>query len=87
MQQRLCKAEEEFKHLHFTIVDLLEQQEELDIEQTIFDDHKDRIGELGVRRQQLILQNEYAKEEITAPHEFVSSCRTLPAFTSKTAMF
>ena len=51
MQQQLCKADKEFKRLHFTIVNLLEQQEDLEIEQEIFDDHEDRIGKLGVRLQ------------------------------------
>ena len=61
MQQRLGEVDKDFKHLHFTIVDLLEQQEDLEIEQVVFDDHEDRVGELGDYLQQLILQDESAK--------------------------
>ena len=46
MQQQLCEVDEEYKRLHFAIVDLLEQQEELEMEQANFNEHEDRIGEL-----------------------------------------
>ena len=55
MQQRLGKVDEDFKRLHFTIIDLLDQHEDLEMEQAIFDEHEDRIGELGDRLQQLVL--------------------------------
>ena len=57
--------DEGFKRL--TIVDLLEQKEDLEIEHAIFDDHEHRIAELGVRLHQLSLQDEYANEDLTAP--------------------
>ena len=67
MQQRLGEVDGDFKRLHFTIVDLLEQQEDLELKQAIFDEHEDRIDELGDRLQQLILRDESAKGELTAP--------------------
>ena len=67
MQQRLGKADEDFKRLHFAIVDLLEQQEDLEMEQAIFDDHEDRIGKPGDRLQQLVLQNEPTQKEPIDP--------------------
>ena len=67
MQQRLCEVDEDFKRLHFAIIDLLEQKEDLEIEQANFDEHENRIGEPGYRLQQLILQDKSAKGELTAP--------------------
>ena len=67
MQQRLGEVDKDFKSLHFTIVDLLKEQEDLELEQAIFDEHKDRIDELGDCLQQLILRDESAKGESTAP--------------------
>ena len=42
LQQQLGKVHEDFKRLHFTIVDLLEQREDLEEEQAIVDEHEDR---------------------------------------------
>ena len=67
MQQRLGEVDEDFKRLHFAIVDLLDQREDLEMEPAIFDEHEDRIGKLGHRLQQLILWDESAKRELTAP--------------------
>ena len=67
MQQRLGEADEKFKRFHFAIVDLLEQEEETELEQANFDEHEDRIGEFGDRLQQLILQNQSVKGELTGP--------------------
>ena len=86
MQQRLGEVDEDFRRLYFTIVDLLEQQEDLELERATFNEHKDKIGELGDHLQQLILQDWSAKG-INSPTKFGSSCRTLPAFTSNTATF
>ena len=67
IQQQLGKADKEFKCFHFAIVDLLKQQEDVEMEQANFDEHEDRIGKLGDCLQQLIPQDESAKEELTAP--------------------
>ena len=67
MQQRIGKVDEDFKRLHFAIVDLLEQQGDLEMEQAIFDEHEDTIGDLGNRLQQLVLQDEPTQKELTYP--------------------
>ena len=67
MQQQLGEVDKDFQHLHFTIVDLVEQQDVLEIEQAIFDDHEYEFGEIGDRLQQLNLLDESAKGESTAP--------------------
>ena len=45
--QQLCSKlkaiDEEFKAIHFQIVDLLDKDEDLDREQVIFDEHEDRV--------------------------------------------
>ena len=48
LQQRLKDLNEGFKCLHFAIIDLLEQQEDLEMEQAAFDDHEHRVGSLGI---------------------------------------
>ena len=60
LQQRLSKLNGDFKHLHFAIVDVLEHQEDLEMEQATFDAHEDRVGNLGDRLQQLVLQDKPA---------------------------
>ena len=44
IQQRLDKADAQFKHFHFAIIDLLEEEGEIELEQANFDEHEDRIG-------------------------------------------
>ena len=68
LQQRLCELNEDFKHLHFTIVNLLEQQEDIEMEQAAFDDHEDRVGNLG-NRLQLVLQDEPTRKEPRDPQQ------------------
>ena len=47
MQQRLGEADKDFKQLHFAIIDLLEWRMDLETEQAIFGQRKDRIANLG----------------------------------------
>ena len=54
---------EDFKRLHFAVVDLLEQQEDIEMEQAAFDEHEDRVGNLGDRLQRLVLQDEPVRRE------------------------
>ena len=63
MQQALGKVDEVFKRLHFAIVDLPERRKDLETEHAIFDEHEDRIGNLGDHLQQLVLWDKSA----TAP--------------------
>ena len=68
LQQRLSELNQDFNCLHFAIVDLLEQQEDLEREQAAFDDHEDRVGNFGDCLQ-LVLQDEPARKEPTDPQQ------------------
>ena len=61
MQQRLGEVKEEFKRFHFTIIDLLEQKWEIELEQGNFDEHENRIADpiqKGLNRRQTLLDTE-----------------------------
>ena len=62
MQQRLSKLNEDFSRLHFAILNLLEQQEDLELEPAVLDDHEDKVGNLKVCLQHLVVQDKPAQE-------------------------
>ena len=58
MQQRIIYLAKDFKCYHFAIVDLLKLEDELGTELPAIDDHEDRVGNVGDRIQQLVMQEE-----------------------------
>ena len=56
----------DFKLYHFAIIGLQERKD-VKIKQAAFNDDEDRIGNLGDRLQQLILQDEPARKEPSDP--------------------
>ena len=56
-------------HYYFAIVDLLKQQDETQLEQAVFNDHEDRVGNLGDHIKQLVLQDEPSRKQLTDPQQ------------------
>ena len=66
--KRLRELNQDFNCLHFAVVDLLKQQEDLEMVQSAFDDHEDTVGILGDRLQ-LVLQDEPVWKAPTDPQQ------------------
>ena len=63
LQQRLATLDSEFQRYHISAIDLVEEEEELEREQSIFNDHNERIAVMSDRLEQLASS---AKPTITA---------------------
>ena len=54
--QKLESLDTDFKSYHFTILDLIEEQEVLENEQATLDEHDDRIAKITNHIQKLLLE-------------------------------
>ena len=55
VQLRLNELDKDFKRYNFTIINLLEPHDELELEQATFNDLEDRVGNLGNCIKQLVM--------------------------------
>ena len=53
-QKKLEGLDADFKGYHFKVVDPIEEEEELEREQVVLDEHDDRVTDLSYRLQQLL---------------------------------
>ena len=53
LQQRLVTVDVEFKRYHISVIDLVEEEKELEKEQSILDDHDERVVVMSDRLERL----------------------------------